>query len=196
MPKKRIEILKGTYGNMITDYIDEKLESKIFDNNVLMVHDIFDLANNFNVSKTNVDDIIGIYQDLLDRNITIRFEKSKQCDSEYLKEQLTAINAYSKDNMQTILSLAINNYLEMLDTEKLQRQAMLDRARAKGTPVGNPKGSKRQTKKSIEAKKQILELSKSFNGTMLDNDVIAKIGITRNSYFKYKKELKKELEKQ
>ena len=189
MPLSRIDTLKGFYGDMITDYLNENLESKIYDNNVLMIHDIFDLASDPN----NIEEIAEIYQNLLERNITIYFEKSKQCDSEYLKAQLKTLKKYSVDNMIKLLYLAIDNYKEVIKLERKQRTAVIEKARAKGTPIGNRKGSTRQTKKSIEAKKQIKELSKSFDGTMSDIDLIGKLGIARNTYFKYKKEIKEEL---
>ena len=50
------------------------------------------------------------------------------------------------------------------------------------------------TKKSIEAKKQILKYSKDFNGTLKDTEVMKLIGISRNSYYKYKRELNTEMD--
>ena len=57
--------------------------------------------------------------------------------------------------------------------------------------IGNVKGVKLTTKKSIAAKAKILELSKDFNGTLDDADVIKVTGISRNTYYKYKAELRK-----
>ena len=49
------------------------------------------------------------------------------------------------------------------------------------------------TRKSVEAKKQIQKYSKEFNGTLKDNEVMKLVGVARNSYYKYKKELLEEL---
>ena len=51
------------------------------------------------------------------------------------------------------------------------------------------KGTKLTTKKSIEAKEQIKKYSKDFNGSLKDIEVMKLIGISRNSFYKYKKEL-------
>ena len=58
--------------------------------------------------------------------------------------------------------------------------------------IGAIKGKKLTTKKSIEAKEGIKKYSKDFNGTLDDAEVIKLTGISRNSYYKYKKELKNE----
>ena len=46
--------------------------------------------------------------------------------------------------------------------------------------------------KLIEAKEGIRKYSKDFDGTLDDADVIKLTGISRNSYYKYKRELKNE----
>lgn len=48
------------------------------------------------------------------------------------------------------------------------------------------------TKKSIEAKATILKHSIDFNGTLSDADVMRLAGIARNTYYKYKRELRTE----
>lgn len=50
------------------------------------------------------------------------------------------------------------------------------------------------TKKSIEAKKQIQKHSKDFGGNLSDVDCTKLIGLARNTYYKYKRELKAELQ--
>lgn len=55
---------------------------------------------------------------------------------------------------------------------------------------GQKKGNKLITKKSKEAKALIIKYSKDFDGTLSDIEVIKLVGISRNSYYLYKKELK------
>lgn len=66
----------------------------------------------------------------------------------------------------------------------------IKRAKEQGKQIGQVKGTKLVTKKSIEMKEQILKYSKEFNGSLSDVDCIKLLGIARNSYYKYKKELK------
>ena len=59
-----------------------------------------------------------------------------------------------------------------------------------GKQIGGVVGSKYKVKKSVEAKEQIKKYSKDFEGSLIDSDVITLIGISRKTYYKYKKELK------
>ena len=70
----------------------------------------------------------------------------------------------------------------------------IETARLNGKQIGQVKGTKLTTKKSIIAKEQIKKYSKDFNGTLKDTEVMKLIGIARNSYYKYKKELTQELQ--
>ena len=58
--------------------------------------------------------------------------------------------------------------------------------------VGQPKGAKLTTKKSIEAKEVIRKRSKDFNGDLSDLEVMKLTGVARGTYYKYKRELKGE----
>ncbi|MDO4187525.1 MAG: recombinase family protein [Lachnospiraceae bacterium] len=62
-------------------------------------------------------------------------------------------------------------------------------ASTKSIEINVSTGSKLITKKSIEAKKKIKEYSKDFDGSLSDGDVIKLVGISRNSYYKYKGEM-------
>lgn len=63
-------------------------------------------------------------------------------------------------------------------------------ARLAGKQIGQKKGAILTTKKSLAAKEIILKHSKTFGGTLKDEDVITLAGITRKTYYKYKRELK------
>ena len=65
-------------------------------------------------------------------------------------------------------------------------------ARLNGKQIGQKQGAKLITKKSIEAKEQIKKHSKDFNGTLSDADCMKLIGLARNTYYKYKREMKAE----
>lgn len=56
--------------------------------------------------------------------------------------------------------------------------------------IGRAKGQKVETKKAKVAKDKIRKMSKDFDGNMSDKEIIEILRISRNSYYKYKKELK------
>lgn len=55
--------------------------------------------------------------------------------------------------------------------------------------IGQKKGSTFVTKKSIEMKENIRKMSKDFDGNMKDTEILKILPISRNTYYKYKKEL-------
>ena len=69
----------------------------------------------------------------------------------------------------------------------------IETARMNGKQIGQVKGSKLTTKKSIAAKELIRKHSRDFGGTLGDVEVIKLAGISRNSYYKYKRELTEEI---
>ena len=81
---------------------------------------------------------------------------------------------------------------EVKDLQQRTREGLIT-AKLNGKRVGTEKGRKLVTKKSVEAKEQIKKYSRDFQGTLNDKEVIQLIGIARNSYYKYKKELIQEL---
>ena len=64
-------------------------------------------------------------------------------------------------------------------------------AKKNGTQIGLPKGTTLTTKKSIECKDIIKKHSKDFGGSLDDPYVMKLCGCSRNSYYKYKKEIKR-----
>ena len=63
-------------------------------------------------------------------------------------------------------------------------------AKKNGTQIGLKKGTFLTTKKSIECKAIIKKHSKDFGGSLEDPDVIKLCDCSRNSYYKYKKDIK------
>ena len=63
-------------------------------------------------------------------------------------------------------------------------------AKKNGTQIGLTKGTTLTTKKSLECIAIIKKHSKDFGGTLEDPDVMKLCGCSRNSYYKYKKEVK------
>lgn len=63
-------------------------------------------------------------------------------------------------------------------------------AKRNGTQIGLTQGITLTTKKSIDCKSIIKKHSKDFGGTLEDPDVMKLCGCSRNSYYKYKREIK------
>ena len=63
-------------------------------------------------------------------------------------------------------------------------------AKKNGTQIGLSKGTTLITEKSIKCKEIIKKHAIDFGGTLCDNEVMTLCKISRNSYYKYKRELK------
>jgi len=66
----------------------------------------------------------------------------------------------------------------------------LDRARAAGKRLGLQRGTKLTTSKSVKAKDIILHYSKDFLGICPDQECMRLAGVSRNTFYKYKREIK------
>lgn len=106
---------------------------------------------------------------------------------------LEGINKYLLALAKEQIKLAfIQSEKEVKDLQQRTKEG-IETARLNGKQIGLKQGTKLTTKKSMQAKEVILKHSKDFQGTLNDVDVIKLCGISRNSYYKYKRELIDEL---
>ena len=160
----------------------------------------------------NSEEGCQLYEDLFNKGINLIFLKEGYINTEIyrkaldnqIKLELNTGNKATDELMQTIIS-ALNKYTIALAKEQIKKafdqsekevkdlhqrtsEGMLT-AKLEGKQIGQKRGTKLTTQKSIESKKLILKYSKDFDGTLSDLDCMKLIGISKNSYYKYKKEL-------
>lgn len=82
---------------------------------------------------------------------------------------------------------------EVADLHKRTREG-IETARRAGKQIGQKKGAKLNIRKKEPIKSEIKKYCKSFNGTLTDKDTMKLLGISRNTYYKYKREMIEELE--
>lgn len=156
----------------------------------------------------NSEEGIQEYFDLMDKGINLIFLKERYIDTEVYKEQLEKndnIQVNDIDLNDTIMQ-GIREYLKRLAVrqikiafEQSEKEVQDLRVRTKeglrvkqaqGVILGRRVGTKIETKKSKDMKEKIKKMSKEFGGSLKDFEVIEILKISRNTYFKYKKELK------
>lgn len=173
---------------------------------------VFDSASRM---SRNVDEAIELYEQLFNRNINLIFLKEPHINTDTYKKALERqiqINVNTgnaaTDKLINEIVEALNKFTLELAKEQIrlvfaQAQKEVDdlhqrtaegimTARLNGKRIGLKKGTKIITKKSLEAKKQIQKYSRDFDGSLKDTEVIKLVGVSRNSFYKYKNELKKE----
>lgn len=150
-----------------------------------------------------------LYKKLYENDVNLIFLKEHHIDTGTYKASIPQLPRLNDEIIQPILdgieqslmNLAqqqiilafLQSEKEVQDLRQRTREGLIT-AKLNGKQVGCVKGTKLTTKKSIEAKKQILKYSKDFNGALKDTEVMKLIGISRNSYYKYKRELNIDLE--
>lgn len=157
----------------------------------------------------NAEEGFNAYQELYNRGIELVFLKEPHINTATYKKALENNVELTGTSVDYILE-GVNKYLMALAKEQIilafeqsekevtdlhqRTKEGIETARLNGKQIGQPKGAKLTTKKSVAAKEVILKHSKDFNGSLSDDDCMKLAGISRNSYYKYKKELKETVE--
>ena len=81
------------------------------------------------------------------------------------------------------------------EVKDLRRRTIegIETARLNGKQIGRAAGTKIEYESTKQKKREIYKYSSSFNGMLKDKEVIKLFGISRNSYYKYKREIKEEI---
>ena len=188
----------------------QKLLKKVKANDTI----VFDSVSRM---SRNTDEGIKLYMDLFDKGVNLIFLNEMHINTDTYKNALGNGIQLTGTDVDDILE-GVNKYMKKLATNQIriafeQSQKEVDdlsirtskgiEAKRKEAEKNNKKfkigreaGAKVTTKKSIEAKKEIQRLSKDFNGSNKDKEVIEILKINRNTYYKYKKELVQELQEQ
>lgn len=148
---------------------------------------------------------VQIYFELYEKGIQLIFLKEHYIDTAvYAENMKDKIELQGTDEDEIFKGL--NNYFrklaerqiriafeqsekEIADLHQRTREG-IETARLNGKQIGQKPGSILNVKKKGPSKSAILKYSKSFNGNLSDSECIKLIGISRNTYYKYKKELK------
>lgn len=153
----------------------------------------------------NAADGIALYERLYSQGVQLVFLKEHYIDTATYEKALSEGVPMTGTSIDIILE-AINEYLKILRREQIaaafeQAQKEVDdlhertregmqTARLNGKQIGQKPGAKITTKKSIVAKEVILKHSKDFGGSLSDAEVMKLANLSRNTYYKYKAELK------
>ena len=122
--------------------------------------------------------------------LEISVQTGNEAVDNYFKGNITLIN-------NLLMSLAeeqIKASFEQAEKEVTDLHSRISQgireAKKNGTQIGLTKGTTLVTNKSIECKEIIKKHALDFGGTLNDTEVMTLCKISRNSYYKYKRELK------
>ncbi len=156
----------------------------------------------------------ALYQELYDKGINLIFLNEPHCNTDCYRQAAAASIPTTGNEIADIYVEATNQVLMLLarrqiaiafeqaekerldlckrvrDGMRVAKTAAAERGIEKS--YGLPQGAKLTTKKSLAAKEIILKHSRDFNGTLADPDVMKLAGVSRNTYYKYKSELREQ----
>lgn len=148
------------------------------------------------------------YETLYNRGVTLVFLKEPHINTDTYKAALNNSVELTGGTVDYILE-GVNKYLMALAKEQIRlafaqsekevqdlRQRTregIETARLEGKQIGQQPGLKLNTKKSHEAKPIIKKHAKCFGGHLKDTEIMKLTGLSRNTYYKYKRELLEEL---
>lgn len=208
--ERQIENIKSKYPDaviMTETYSGTTLDRPVWNKLYKQLHEgdvlVFDEVSRM---SRNAEEGYSLYRELYDKGVNLIFLKESTLNTDNFRQ--TAQVALTGNDIADIYIEATNRALMLLAEKQIQAafqtaQHEVDflhkrtsegvrRAQAAGKQVGRAEGSKVETKKAKTAKAEIMKHSKDFHGTLTDPEVIRLTGISRNSYYKYKRELKEE----
>ncbi|MCD8239088.1 MAG: recombinase family protein [Clostridiales bacterium] len=165
----------------------------------------------------NADEGIQMYFDLLNKGINLIFLKEHYIDTDVYEQNtqdkipytgtdedliFEGLNKYFKRLAEKQIRIAFEQAQKEVDDLHQRTKEGIETARQNGKQIGQKEGAKLHIKKKEPIKAEILKKSKSFKGSMTDSDLLkvlcanAKTKVSRNVYYKYKKELADELKSQ
>lgn len=147
---------------------------------------------------------IETYFDLYEKDIQLVFLKEHYIDTAVYDENMKdKIELQGTDEDEIFKGL--NNYFRKLAARQIRiafdqaekevqdlRQRTregIETARLNGKQIGQRTGNKLKVKKEAPAKEKIIKYSKDFEGSLNDVECIKLVGVSRNTYYKYKREL-------
>ena len=133
-----------------------------------------------------------VYRKALDNQINIVLKTGNEATDELMKTIISALNKYTialaKEQIKKAFDQAEK---EVQDLHQRTKEGILT-AKINGKQIGQPRGAKLTTKKSIKSKEIILKHSKDFDGTLNDIECMKLANVSKTTFYKYKKELKKD----
>ena len=156
----------------------------------------------------NADDGIKIYFELFEQGVNLVFLKERYIDTETYKTNLRdkieltgtdedeifkGLNNYFRKLAQRQIRIAFEQAQKEVDDLRVRTSEGIREARHSRKQIGQKPGAVLNVKKKEPMKAQILRLAKTFGGSNTDREVMMLTKLSRNTYYKYKKELLEQL---
>lgn len=130
-----------------------------------------------------------VYKQSMAKALDIEVNTGNNAVDEYFAGNIELINRLLMRLAEQQIILAFETAQKEVDDLHQRISEGIRESKANGTKIGLAKGTTLTTKKSIECKRIIQMHSKDFGGSLTADEVMKLCGCSRNSYFKYRREL-------
>ena len=134
-----------------------------------------------------------VYKRALENQIKIRLETGNKATDDLINSIIDALNKFTIELAKEQIRIAFDKAQAEVDRLHQRTSEGLITAKLNGKRVGQPKGATFETKKSKKVKEQIIKYCKDFDGSLSDTDCRKLVGVAKNTYFKYKREIKESI---
>lgn len=136
------------------------------------------------------------YKKTLENQIQVKLDTGNTATDNLMNTIIEALNRYTMELAKEQVKLAFAQAQKEVDDLHQRTKEGIQTARLEGKQIGGVKGAKLNVKKASPAKELIRKHNKDFGGSLNDADTMKLVGVARNTYYKYKKEVKEELLKE
>ena len=146
-----------------------------------------------------------LYQELFDKGVNLYFLKEPHINTDTYRKSLESSIPQTGTTVDILLD-GVRKYLMVLAKEQIRlafeqaekevtdlRQRTkegIETARLQGKQIGAVPGSKLHVRKKEPAMEAIKKYNRDFEGSLSDIDTMKLVELSRNTYYKYKRELK------
>lgn len=154
----------------------------------------------------NAHDGFELYKTLYNNGVHLEFLKEPYINTDVYKSAMSvqlpevaeeALQPLMRGLEETLMLLAEKQFMTAFEQSQKEvddlRQRTREGMKASGASEKIRKaqlGARYNTKKSQKTKAQIMKLSKDFKGSLTDREIMELTGISKPTYYKYKKELR------
>lgn len=131
------------------------------------------------------------YRNAAERSISEIPKTGDHAADEFFCSIKNAMQRYTMRLAERQIRLAFEQSQKEVEDLRQRTKEGLETARLSGKQIGRTKGEKLVTRKSVRAKEMIQKHSRDFNGALSDEECRKLCGCSRNSYYKYKRDIKK-----
>lgn len=134
----------------------------------------------------------AVYREALQKQIDITVNTGDTATDTFINTIIEALQKFQMDLAKKQIELAFAQAEKEVKDLQQRTKEGIQTARLNGKQIGQTQGAKLKVKKKAPAMEQIRRLSKDFDGTLKDTEVMELVKLSRNTYYKYKAQLKEE----